>query len=167
MNPSSKYDIQFSGLGNGLHEFDWFLDDQFFEDYGNRDILGAELNVIVSLDKQSRTMKLIFHVGGILKTLCDHCGEQLNLEIDTEQELIVRFAEKTDLSGDEVVFLSQSEHSIDLAQYFFEFAVLAIPARKRHDEGECNPIVDKYLIHDSDQIQKNPRWEALEKIRKK
>lgn len=168
MNRSPKYNVQFSGLGLGEHKFEWFIDRTFFDEFENEDIQQASLNARLVLNKHDRLMNLSFVIDGNIETKCDHCGDSLTIKISTHNDLIARFAEETDLSGDEVIFLSNAEHTLDLSQHIYEFIVLAIPVRRSHEDGKCDPTIDRFLIHQEPEkaTQKDPRWQALDKLRK-
>lgn len=76
----------------------------------------------------------------------------------------------TDLTGDEVIYLGNSEYKLDVSQYLFEFVMLNIPAKKVHLEGECNPEVESYFQSEEpikeEKEKQDPRWKALEKLKK-
>ena len=169
MNSDQKYEIQFSGLAAGTHEYEWSLESAFFDERNNDDILEAELVSRVSLEKNQRMMTLFFSIEGRVKVLCDHCGDMLWLPLQCDEELIARFAPETDLSGDEVIYLGNSEYKLDVSQYLFEFTLLSLPAKKTHESGNCNPEVERYFIHEEVEEEteiQDPRWKALEKLKK-
>lgn len=122
------------------------------------------------MEKTDRMLMFIFNISGKVKTICDHCGEELWLDIQTSDELIAKFGTETDLTGDEVVVLGPSEFKFDVSQYIFEFTILSIPARRVHKHGECNPEAEQYL-EKADFIEENkqndPRWKALETLKNK
>lgn len=169
MNSNQKYEIQFHGLADGIHDFEWRLDSAFFDERNNDDILEAELASKVRLEKTPRMMNLLFSIAGKVKVVCDHCGDDLLLPLECEEELIARFAPETDLSGDEVIYLGNSEFQLDVSQYLYENVLLSLPAKKIHLAGECNPEVESYFIQEEveEDIEKqDPRWKALEKLKK-
>jgi uncharacterized protein len=168
LKETSKYEIQFSGLSNGKHEIDWKLESDFFEGLADNEILESALSCKVVMDKNERMLQLEFQIFGEMKTLCDHCGVEVWLGINAKDELIARFAEETDLTGDEVIFLGNSEYKLDIRQFFMEFALLALPSKRVHAKGDCNPEVEKYFVStdlksDID-IERDPRWKALDNL---
>ncbi len=90
-------------------------------------------------------MKLDFEIDGFVKTLCDRCGESLQIMVSTENNLVVRFAEESDFTDDEVVFLSETASVIDLGQFIYEYVMVGLPTRRVHEEGKCDPAVLQYL----------------------
>lgn len=116
-------------------------------------------------------MNLYFTIEGQIKTICDRCGEQLVLPLSLENKLIVRFAEENDFTDDEVVFLANNEHRLELGQFIYEFVMTGLPLRLVHDDGECDPSVDEFLEEEikeeteTNETMTDPRWEALKKIK--
>jgi len=176
---STTYEIQFSGLALGQHDFEWPLEPTFFKRFENEEILESDLHAKVSLDKKERLMNLTFTIEGKVKTLCDRCGDEVWTDIEAEDEIVARFSNETDLSNDDVIFLNSSEYKLDIGQFLYEFSLLAVPQKRVHDEGECNPAAEEFFdeleedeeenekeekeIDDNDYI--DPRWEALKKLK--
>lgn len=115
-------------------------------------------------------LSFVFNISGKIQTVCDHCGDELWLNVESSEELIAKFGSETDLSGDEVVVLGPNEFKFDVSQYIFEFTVLSIPARRIHKKGECNPEAEQYF-EQAESIEENkendPRWKALETLKNK
>jgi uncharacterized metal-binding protein YceD (DUF177 family) len=174
LKQSNTYEIQFSGLSLGTHSFDWNLDQSFFQGFLAEDILDADINAQVNLLKKERIMELTFTSKGKFKSYCDRCGDELWVDISSEEELLVRFSNETDLSGDEVIFLDMAEYKLEISQYLFEFSYLALPVKRVHSEGECNQEVEEFLSEsideepledESEDSNIDPRWEALKKLK--
>jgi uncharacterized protein len=169
LNPELKYEVEFSGLANGAHDFEWDLEAAFFEDRNSEEISDAKLNAALRMEKNDRMLNLAFSISGKVKTICDHCGDDVWLDLSFEEELIARFATKTDFSNDEVIFLGNSEFKLDVSQFLYEFTSLNLPSKRLHEPDECNPEVEHYF-DDQEQVEeeekeKDPRWKALEKLK--
>ena len=72
---SKKYVLKFSGLKNGIHEFEYTIDKKLFEEFDCEEVLGANLSMKVNLDKSEKQLKLDFHIHGTLQVICDRCGD--------------------------------------------------------------------------------------------
>ncbi|MEX2597234.1 MAG: DUF177 domain-containing protein [Salibacteraceae bacterium] len=171
MKQNNSYEIQFSGLRQGLHDFQWKIDKLLFEAFNNNHFDDVKLNCSLNLEKKERLMNLYFTIEGQIKTICDRCGEQLVLPLSLENKLIVRFAEENDFTDDEVVFLANNEHRLELGQFIYEFVMTGLPLRLVHDDGECDPSVDEFLEEEikeeteTNETMTDPRWEELKKIK--
>lgn len=171
MNSVDTYDVKFSGLSNGLHSFNWELKGTFFSDQDSDDISDAQLKATLALDKSERMMNLAFSIEGKVKTICDHCGDDVWIDLTFEEELIARFAEESDFSNDEVIFVGNNEYKLDVGPYLYEFSILHIPTKRLHADGKCNPEVEGYFgsheVNEEDEVkEKDPRWKALEQLKK-
>lgn len=169
---SNTYEIQFSGLAHGNHSFEWDIEPEFFNKYGNEEILESKLTATIDLEKKERFMKLFFHIEGQVKTLCDRCGDEVWIDVETDDELLARFGSETDMNNDEVIFLDSSEYKLEVGQFFYEFGYLAIPQKRTHEEGECATEYEDFFEESTDDNQAidnndhiDPRWEALKKLK--
>lgn len=145
MKPKYSYELNFVSLALGKHEFNYKVDSSLFEAQDVSEFEDVNCSVIVYLEKQERLMKLDFEIDGFVKTLCDRCGESLQIMVSTENNLVVRFAEESDFTDDEVVFLSETASVIDLGQFIYEYVMVGLPTRRVHEEGKCDPAVLQYL----------------------
>lgn len=158
-------------LALGKHEFNYKIDSSLFEAQGISDFDNVDCSVTVYLEKQERLMIFDFEIDGFVSTLCDRCGEDLRIDLSTENNLVVRFAEESDFTDDEVIFLNENESSIDLGQFLYEYIMVGLPTRRIHEESKCDPEVLRYLKEVTEEEQKeeenalDPRWEALKKLK--
>ena len=64
-----EYYIPFSGLKEGKHQFEFAIDNTFFNAYDFNDFNTAELNIHVTLKKLSTMMELAFEASGSVRKL--------------------------------------------------------------------------------------------------
>lgn len=165
MNRLKEYRIPYLGLKAGSHQYEFHLTDEFFEEFEFSEIQGADLQVTVDLEKQSTMIVIHTRLGGGVHSECDHCGDPLPLNIRTEQQLVVKFGDETSEQDDEILILGPNEHEIDLAQYFYEYAHLALPAKKVHaSETDCNQQVLEHLAKYKVDQTANTQWAALKNL---
>ena len=167
MTNPKKFLIPFIGLSLGKHEYDFDVDDSFFEEYDYSEIKQGNLKVNLILDKQSSMLILNFKITGFVNVMCDRCLDNFNMALNTEQRLFVKFGEETKEETDEVVVFSNNEYEIDAAQYIYEYIVLSLPHSRIHPEGECDPEVIKKLEEIKINKEKkniDPRWDILKNI---
>jgi uncharacterized metal-binding protein YceD (DUF177 family) len=167
-----KYVIPFAGLKEGRHEFEYNVDDSFFEQFDSSEIKRGKLTVTVILDKNPRMLALDFFIQGTVKTLCDRCLDELDLPIQYQGKLFFKFGEESYELTDEIIILSSSEHKIDISQFIYEFIHLALPYRKIHADIDgasgCNSGMIEKLVHltpdDNRKKTKNSSWDKLKEI---
>lgn len=180
MSRRREFEIAFVGLKPGVHEYNYNIDDRFFEAYQQQDFKNCKASIKLLLDKKSSFMMLKFEIGGQLEVICDRCNNRLPLELWDEFNITVKIAEEPELmNGQEddpdVYYISRGESHIDVADWIYEFINLSIPMQKVCDFEEmngphCNPaamdILKKMESEEKGKEKKeNPIWKGLEKFK--
>ena len=160
--------IPFAGLKTGTHKYHFSISKEFLSHFNFSDIedLCGELNF--SLDKQTALLTLNFEWKGTIKTLCDRCGDDLELPINSTQELFIKFGPEPREENEKIIIISTDETEIDISQYIYEFITFAIPFKKAHPQGKCNKESLKKLNEIKSTEKKktiDPRWQELLKIK--
>jgi uncharacterized metal-binding protein YceD (DUF177 family) len=171
MVKSKYFEIQFSALKLGTHQFNFDIEDSFFKLFGYSEIEKANINTRITLVKKATLLQLDFAITGHLTLACDRCTEDYQQKINQHFELIVKFSDIVENTGsDEILILSSKEHTLSLAQYIYEFAHLSLPSKRTHQSlDECNPEMLEYLeqkglTEDIDETI-DPRWENLKQLK--
>jgi uncharacterized metal-binding protein YceD (DUF177 family) len=180
VSKKSEYVIQFSGLEDGEHQFQFKIGNSFFEQLDYSSIDKANIEVIAVLDKKPNMLQLSFSVIGKVEVMCDKCTDNFNFPIEGEDEIIYQFNDE--VSNDEkIISIPENEVEVDFSQPFYEFISILIPSRTIHPEGDCNQemlkVMDNYLIVESEDVisedqeedddEVDPRWAALNKLKNK
>ena len=176
----NEYVIRFSGLKDGNHQFNYEIGSPFFEQLVHSEIQNATLTVDVDFEKKPNMLIVNFEIEGKVEIMCDKCTDDFDLTIETDDELIYQFGEG--ISDDEkIIILPENEIEIDLTQAIYEVTCIAIPSRRVHPDGECNQEMlkdmDNYLMVEEDEVEPSnditddedevdPRWKALNKLKK-
>ena len=146
--PLQPFVIPLSGLTQGGTQFNWRTDGKFFGNSGNSEILNADLEVDVHVEKAMRFFGVDAAISGKVTVLCDRCLEELELLVDTGFKLSVKFgetAETADAGDREIVMIPDGSMELDLSQFVYDYTCISLPMRRVHPEGECNPEALKYL----------------------
>ncbi len=180
MSYLSQFKISFSGLSQGLHEFNYSIDSKFFEEppFSGSDIKKAKVNLTVELLKQSNMLALKFKFVSQVWVECDRCLTESYIPVNGEQQLIVKFGEEREKDAkndDEVIVLPPSETELDISQYIYEYMNLLMPYQKipceiLEDKSLCNQeVIEKLnrLQHQEKEASTDPRWDALKSINSK
>lgn len=172
-----NFDIAFVGLKPGIHEFEYEINDKFFEDYQEQDFRNCIAKVKLSLEKNSGFMMLKFEVGGKLNVTCDRCGNDLPLELWDEFNIVVKIVEDPELMNDQeedpdVYYISKGESHLRIADWIYEFVNLSIPMQRMCTPEEmggpgCNKEVLAMLnkLDANNNSPVNPLWKGLEKFK--
>lgn len=169
-----KYNIEFKGLKEGRHDFEFEVDNKFFAHFEESLVENGKVKVNVVLEKRSSFMKLHFEMDGWLELTCDRCLEFYEQSIVHEAEMFVKYGENEYDDDESVIWINPEEHHLDLTQVFYEFVTLSIPLRHVHPKNSkgkrnCNKEMLKKLKNythskTEDSITTDPRWDALKKL---
>ncbi|WP_352421444.1 DUF177 domain-containing protein [Proteiniphilum sp.] len=180
----SLYNISLKNLSEGVHTFEYELDRKFFEAIDGDEVRKGNVKVTVNLRKTSSTFEFNFDLKGVVQVPCTRCLDDMNLDVDTQSRLIVKFGKEYSEESDEIVIIPEEEGEINIAWFLYEFIALTIPIKHVHPAGECNRVVSSKLrkhravstddaddddgdiqdddFSDEEESQDNdPRWDAL------
>jgi uncharacterized metal-binding protein YceD (DUF177 family) len=169
----ASYSIPFVGLKKGVHFYEYRIDDSFFELMGNDLISKGLLEVELELNKKETMMELDFHFGGTVRLICDRCTGEYDQPVADHGHLIVKFGHETMEENEEILILASNEIEINVAQYIYEFIILALPMRHVHPTDEdgnstCDPEflerLESLERHEESEEKPDPRWDALRRI---
>ncbi|MFT3936331.1 MAG: DUF177 domain-containing protein [Chitinophagaceae bacterium] len=174
------YDIAFVGLKQGIHEYQYQVNDKFFEAYQQQDFRNCQANIKLTLDKQNGFMLLKFEVGGTLEATCDRCGSNiLPMNLWDEFNVVVKLVEEPDIMNEQeddpdVYYIGRGESHLHIADWIYEFVNLSIPMQRmcskeeigsKFCDNEVLAMLKKSEENESNGVE-NPIWKGLEKIKK-
>lgn len=173
-NVVKPFNINFSALKLGEHKFDYKFDNQFFKDFLYEGFLDATFNSHVMLTKKESALELAFTLEGQVLLNCDLTNEEFWHPLTSETKLQVKFGQNYDDTNDEILILPEGEHTLNVAQYFYELAVLAKPLKVIHPDvlaGKKGQDVLKKLEELSpensvreEKEEIDPRWNKLKDL---
>lgn len=168
MQALRQFSIPLKGLKNGKHDYVFNIDKTFFDSFESSPVESGKLEAKVSLDKKSDHIVLDFWIDGTVKTECDRCTASIDLPIDGQSEVILKFSDEEQEEG-EVVFLSFDAHEYNLAALIYETIVLSIPMIKVYDCDlettiPCNLEILNYLSGET-KVSGSPLGDALKNLK--
>ncbi len=169
MKKEKPFEIRFASLEVGLHQFSFDIEENFFVEMNSAEITSGRLKVNIEFMKEDNLLVLEFRIDGSVNTICDRCSDLLELPVNSNNRLIVKFGEKIYEETDEIIVIPEKENTIDVAPYIFEYIHLQLPQRKVHVEADCDPETIERLnglngkVNNEETI--DPRWEALKKLK--
>ena len=81
MRNLKEFDIPFRGLKEGKHNFDYRIDNTFFEHFEYDEYNDSNLLLELIFNKKSTLLELHFNVTGSINVNCDVTDEPYNQEI--------------------------------------------------------------------------------------
>ena len=117
------------GLKPGVSHYEWRADGRFFEEFGNSEILGADILVNAELRFHGTTADVRCEISGAVTVACDRCLEELEIPVETS------FEESYAPEGAE----------LDLSQDVYDYVCISLPLKRVHPDGGCNQETVGYL----------------------
>lgn len=174
MKKHKEFVIPFSGLKQGKHEFDFEIDNTFFESFEYNEFNGAAINLLVLLNKSSTMLELEMTANGTVNVYCDVTNEPYDQAIEANLDLVVKFGDEFNDDNDEILILPHGEFQVNISQYVYEMLVLAVPLKKVHPgvldgtlESEALAKLDELHpkeVKENKNKETDPRWDSLKKL---
>lgn len=139
------YNIPLRSMEIGKREFEYHLNNDFFEKIDGEEFQKGDVSVVVKVNKTPTQSELTFELEGKIVVQCDRCLEEMNLPIKTQGHLIVKMGKEYSDDGEEVVFIPEEQGVINVSWFMYEFISLVIPLKHVHPYGLCNKDMSKKL----------------------
>jgi len=179
MDKIAKYNVAFTGLKNGKHDFVFDIGQEFFDLFeSENEFTGANIVASVSLGKHSSFMKFEIKIEGSVILVCDISGSEYFQHISGGTNVIVKFGERYDDTDGEMITISRNQSEFNVAKLIFEVVVLSIPMKRLSPDltdenfkilNDFTPKIDEgYLddFHKNSNDDLDPRWSMLRKLKK-
>lgn len=168
----SQYVIQFGGLPMGEHQFEFEVNEKFFEQFDDSEITKANIKVDVTVIKQNSLLQFLFDFEGTVNLSCDRCLINYDCPISGHEKLIVKHGSPEE-SNDELLVLHEGLDEADISQYLFEYIELSIPSRKVpcEEEEDLGVICDEETLKKFNELKideeptPNENWDKLKNIK--
>lgn len=172
MDRFRNYDIAFVGLKPGKHDFNYEINQEFFDLFETeQEFFNPNINVNVLLDKHTTFLEFIFEVSGTVQLICDISNDEFSENIENDLKVLVKFGEEYDDSNEDVITINRKDSDFNITNLIYETVVLSIPMKKVapsvKDNEEYQNLLDKYSpkIIEEEEEQVDPRWEALKRLK--
>lgn len=168
MKRKEKLIIPFVGLKEGKHEFEFEINKTFFKEFEYSIIESGDFNISLIFNKKKNMFELDFNIKGIIHTDCYRCGDPIDIEVESENSLIVKFSDLSNDLTDDILYISNEAYELDLTDIIYELTNLLMPKKPVHQDIEdCNQeaieTLNKYSEIKKEEI--DPRWDALSKLK--
>ena len=121
--------VNLNDLGRGVSSLAQSAGKEFFESFGNQEILDADIKVQASVNNRGVSVDVQAEISGTVTVLCDRCLEPLEIPVET---------------GFEETYAPEGAE-LDFSQEVYDFVCITLPLQRVHEEGKCNPETTKYL----------------------
>ena len=175
MKQLKEYTIPFVGLKQGLHRFEYQIDNTFFEHFEYDEFNSSVVNVDLEFTKKSTLLELHFKTTGTINVNCDLTNEPFDLPIENELFLVVKFGDEYSEENEELLIIPHGEYEVNVQQYIYESIVLAVPSKRVHpgvEDGSLQSDMLKKLEElspkektvENNNEETDPRWDKLKNL---
>lgn len=174
MDRFRNYDIAFSGLKTGKHDFKFEINQEFFDLFETeQEFFNPEINVDVLLDKHTTFLEFYINVSGTVQLICDISNDEFSENISNDLKVLVKFGEEYDDSNEDIITIPHKDSEFNITNLIYEAVVLSIPMKKLapsvRDNDEYQKLLDQYspqiTEEDEEEQSIDPRWAALKKLK--
>ena len=144
--------VPLNGLSAGTTQYSFKAEGKFFGDFDNSEILDADLDVAVSVEKSGRYIGVDVDIDGTVTVPCDRCLSDLVLDVSAHPRFSVKFGPEPSDAPDElvegereIIYLPDTDAELDLAQTVYDYTCISLPICRTHPDGECDPETVRYL----------------------
>ena len=174
MDALAPFRIPVASLKSDYARYSWELGPDFFRLFDDEhETEKGTFNVEMVLLRTGTVTTLTFTVNGVVQTTCDRCLIPIEMPIEGNYEIIVKFGDPS-LTTDEVIFIDPEASELNVGQHVYDFVLLSIPISRRipgcesMDNPPCDMTILSYLSETKEQNE-NPGsddslWEDLRKV---
>lgn len=166
MERFKEFSIPISGLKPGSHEYHFEMGSAFFSLFEKSPITEGRFSAEVLMDRRQDLAVLDFRIQGSYACSCDRCLATIELPVQTEYQVILKFEEGKE--EDDVIYVDPQASDWNAAPLMYELIFMAMPLTNIYDcQGiPCNQEVLRKL----ENIENAPEgdasvWEDLKKIK--
>lgn len=138
MGKFTAYKVQLAQLPDGHHEQDFVCDTEFFKNMEHPGIHKADVKVHLDLVKKHDVYDCTFHCNGTLQVPCDRCLDPVDIDVDTDYHIMVKYGESYNDESDDILIIPESNPYLNVAYMLYDTIVLCVPLRCVHPMGKCN-----------------------------
>ena len=175
MKPFKAFDIPFVGLKLGSHQFEYTIEQTFFELFEYDEYNSVSVKVRLELEKKTTLLELKLLAEGVVNINCDLTNEPYDQSITSEFGMVVKFGPEYNDDNEAILIIPYGAYKINVAQYIYELIVLAVPQKRIHPgvkDGSLDSDILKTLENLSPKSAKknnsnkdiDPRWDSLKKL---
>lgn len=172
MKDLKEFNIQFVGLKEGKHLFEYIIDHKFFEAFNFDEYNSSSIKVSLHFVKKATLFELLFSAKGTVEVPCDLTNELFHQEVESELPLVIKFGPEFNDDNEEILILPHEAYEVNVAQFIYEMIVLAVPNKRVHPkvldgtmESEALKKLEELKIKEEKTVETtDPRWDKLKNI---
>jgi uncharacterized metal-binding protein YceD (DUF177 family) len=172
MKHLKEFNIQFVGLKEGSHLFEYEINNKFFEAFNYDEFESSSIKISLDFIKKSTLLELTFAAQGNLEVPCDVTNELYNQDVQGDFRLVVNFGPEFNDDNEELLILPHEAYEFNVAQFIYELIVLSVPSKRVHPkvldgtmDSEALNKFEELEIKEVKTVEKtDPRWDKLKNL---
>jgi len=172
MKDLKKFNIQFVGLKEGTHLFEYEIDNTFFEAFNFDEFQSSSIKITLDFVKKSTLFNLTFSANGAVEIPCDLTSELYHQNIQSVLPLVVKFGPEFNDDNEEILILPREAFEFNVAQFIYELIVLSVPNKRVHpnvldgtmDSIALNKLKELEIKEEKTNQETDPRWDKLKNL---
>ncbi len=169
-----RYEINFGGLNEGKHEFEFNLEKKLFELFNYDEFNSCKIFVKVKLIKKSNLLELSLYCEGTINLNCHISNESFDYPHKSNMNFAVKFGPEFNNDNEELLVLSKGSNQLNISQQLYEMIVLSLPIKIVHpgivDGTLKSEVLTRLEVFQSNFNKKtnsktDPRWEKLKELK--
>ncbi len=194
MGKFTQYKLTLKSIPVGeTREYEYKLDNEFFANIDGPEVQRGKVDVKLTVKRSAANFQMDFHLTGMIYIPCDRCLDDMELEVNVDEQLFVKFGEEYSEESDTLLVIPEAEGELNIAWFLYEFIALSIPLKHVHPYGKCNKEMNSRLRKISarpageeeeyeediplfaeddatdtpvEEQATDPRWDALKKLKR-
>ena len=169
-----QYVINFGGLNEGRHDFEFEIEKEFFEHFEYDEFNSCKIIATIRLIKKPNLLELEFCCNGIINLNCHVSNEPFDYIHDSNYSLVVKFGSVFNNEDEELLVLPIGTHQLNISQQLYEMIVLSLPIKLIHPgiiDGSLKSDILSRLKSLESNFKENadrkgdPRWDKLKELK--
>ncbi|WP_343328910.1 DUF177 domain-containing protein [Polaribacter staleyi] len=167
-----EFNIPFVGLKEGIHLFEYEIDNTFFKVFNYDEFESSSVKITLNFIKKSTLFELTFTANGYVEVPCDVSNELYKQDVKAVLPLVVNFGPEFNDDNEEILILPHEAYEFNVAQYIYELIVLSVPNKRVHpkvlDGTMDSEALDKLRELEIKEVktveETDPRWDKLKNL---
>lgn len=152
-NEKNLFTIPLAGLPFGHTDYQYVINDSFFEDKDYSEVRKGIVNFHVCVDKMETMFVLTMNFEGKVVLQCDRCGDDYEQAITDSAKIYLKYSAEKDNDDEDIIIITKNDNEFDLSDLIYEYIILSLPIHRTHDdESMCNKEAMERL-HDFSQTE--------------
>ncbi|AUC21001.1 MULTISPECIES: DUF177 domain-containing protein [Polaribacter] len=172
MKDLKEFDIQFVGLKEGIHLFEYEINNTFFSVFNFDEFESSSIKISLNFIKKSTLLELTFTANGFVEVPCDVSNELYKQDVQAVLPLVVNFGPEFNDENEEILILPHEAYEFNVAQFIYEMIVLSVPNKRVHpgvldgtmDSEALNKLRELEIKEVKTVEETDPRWDKLKNL---